>query len=385
MRRRILLRGGDLSFVTLTVIVNANVKQIDVTVDGVKTTYTSSTTVQVPVGVTVSWTATANTGYTLSASSGNLGQVTEDKTIAPTASVMTYTLTITINKGVKNISVKIGLETTKFFTSSTTRSVEHGTKVTWTATANDGFKTDVASGTITSMTSNRVISPEAFYNFVWDGQPTVDLGLPSGTIWQTFNVGATKPEEYGLYYQWGDIKGYRSACDESKSDGNDNEHYFSWSTTIYWVSGNSTASQWSKYTTKNTQSSTGVADNLTTLQNEDDAAYVASGGQYRMPTKEDFDELINTSNCDYYIAKCNGVNGHAFISKKNGKVLFLPMGGSGTGTIISGSGSSGEYWSSSINGNNNGNAYYLYFYSGSMCRMENYSRYYGYPIRGVVA
>ena len=375
MRRRNLLKDTGGGFVTLTVTVNANVKQIDVTVNGVKTTYTRSTTVQIQKGAIVSWTATANTGYTMSASSGNFGEITTNQTIAPTASVTIYTLTITKYSGVKSITVTIGANSPETFTSSTTRSVAYGTKVTWTPVAEDGYEldTDTASGTISSMTSNQKIYPVTIYNFVWDGQPTVDLGF--GPVWQAFNLGASRPEEYGLYYQWGDTKGYSGACKESESDGNEDEHYFDNSKYKYY---DTTEKVYTKYN---------ATDKLSTLENEDDAAYVASGGQYRIPTSSEYKELYSSSNTTSYWAKCNGVKGLAFISNKNGKGIFFPAAGDTAQAKVRDAGVDCCVWSNNGGGSVSTNwaTYFNYKRGDVIDSLFSGQRVYGRSVRGVVA
>lgn len=103
-----------------------------------------------------------------------------------------------------------------------------------------------------------------------DGHAYVDLGLPSGTLWATTNVGAIAPEEYGNYFAWGET--------ESKDT-------YNWST-YKWCNG--TYNSITKYCTN---SRLGVSDRKTILDPEDDAAHVNWGGYWRMPTKEEQDEL----------------------------------------------------------------------------------------------
>ena len=153
----------------------------------------------------------------------------------------------------------------------------------------------------------------------------VDLGLPSGIKWATFNVGATKPEEYGGYYAWGETE--------------EKENY-DWS--IYkWCNGSS--STLTKYCT---DSFYGTVDNKTTLAPEDDVAHVKWGGTWRMPTKAEQDELRN--NCTWSWTTLNSVNGYKVTSKTNGNSIFLPAAGQRNGTHLNSSGSYGYYWSGSL-------------------------------------
>ncbi|MCQ2319676.1 MAG: hypothetical protein MJZ90_12290 [Bacteroidales bacterium] len=100
----------------------------------------------------------------------------------------------------------------------------------------------------------------------------VDLGLPSGLLWATCNVGADSPEDYGDYFAWGET--------ETKSD-------YDWDT-YKWCNGS-----YNTLTKYNTKSSYGTVDNKTTLELSDDAARANWGGSWRMPTEAEFQELIN--------------------------------------------------------------------------------------------
>lgn len=215
---------------------------------------------------------------------------------------------------------------------------------------------------------------EEMKEFVWDGEDTVDLGLPSGTIWQTYNLGGSKPEDFGLYYQWGDTKGYTGACAESESDSNPDKHYFNWSK-YKWCEGSSTTM--TKYCTR---VSDGNMDDKKVLDDEDDAVYVASGGEFRMPTAEEMYELIE--NCDSRRARCNGVEGTAFISKINGKGIFFPASGLCYTSRINSVGTYAYCWTSSLGATLSSNARGLYSDSTNTGTNLN-GRYFGCPIRGV--
>ena len=158
----------------------------------------------------------------------------------------------------------------------------------------------------------------------------IDLGLPSGLKWGSFNLGASKPEEYGVYFAWGETEpnGTYSAAVYSLCDGD--------------------LTKLKKYVI---HSDLGTVDNLTTLEPSDDAASVLLKGNWRMPTKDDFQELLD--NCDCSAAKENGVAGYKFTSKKNGNSIFLPAAGSGynngrTGLTGDTAGRYILYWSSSL-------------------------------------
>lgn len=151
----------------------------------------------------------------------------------------------------------------------------------------------------------------------------------------------------------------------------------------YYKSGSTNTTKWTKYTIINSSSSTGTADNKTILEPDDNAAHVLIGGSARMPTKEEFDELINA--CDItWMTNYNstGINGTLFTLKTDSsKKLFFPAAGlfvQSSWNIVD---SGGNYWSSSI--------YNHSYYGGylrldsSNCYINNYYRCYGLSIRAV--
>lgn len=156
----------------------------------------------------------------------------------------------------------------------------------------------------------------------------VDLGLPSGLLWATCNVGASSPEDYGDYFAWGEIS--------PKS-------MYNWDTYIYGFYEYATDDV---YLTKyNTDSDYGPVDNLTTLQPGDDAATANWGNGWRMPTKEEWQELRN--NTTHVWTTQNGVNGRLFTGP-NGNTLFLPASGYRRHDELNNAGDHGYYWSSSL-------------------------------------
>ena len=176
-----------------------------------------------------------------------------------------------------------------------------------------------------------------------NGHDYVDLGLPSGLKWATCNVGASKPEDYGGYYAWGETK--------------EKENYY-WNT-YKWCNGRD--DHMTKYCTDGYY---GNEDNRTVLDPEDDVAHVKWGGSWRMPTTDEQRELLNK--CRWEWTELNGVNGYKVTSKTNGNSIFLPAAGCRRGTGIHDRGRGGDYWSSSLYSTNFGSASsacYLNFYS----------------------
>ncbi len=185
----------------------------------------------------------------------------------------------------------------------------------------------------------------------------VDLGLPSGTLWATCNVGANSPEEYGDYFAWGET--------EPKST-------YSWAT-YKWCNGSSTSM--TKYCKS---SSYGTVDNRTELLPEDDAAYVNWGASWRMPTKTQYDEL--KLECTWTWSTRNGVNGR-LVTGPNGNSLFLPAAGYRDGTSIVSVSTYGYYWLSTLYSSSNSGTCQYFNSSGKYWSGRN--RYYGLAVRAV--
>lgn len=204
-----------------------------------------------------------------------------------------------------------------------------------------------------------------------DGYEYVDLSLPSGILWATCNVGAGSPEGFGDYFAWGET--------EPKTT-------YSWNTYKYRNS-NTAFDVWqnnynlTKYCSYYDNGYQGFTDSLTVLQPDDDAATVVWGGGWRMPTKEEWEELYQ--NTTRIWATQNGVKGCLF-KTDNGKGLFLPSAGYYWGDELCDIDDTpyGFYWSSSLCVNNPAGAWYFSFSSGHST-MINHERSVGYTIRPV--
>ncbi len=194
----------------------------------------------------------------------------------------------------------------------------------------------------------------------------VDLGLPGGVLWATCNVGASMPEDYGLYFAWGETVGY--AKGES--------HTFDWAH-YKWCNGSSYSM--TKYCTS---SSYGRVDNKTVLDAADDAATANWGDGWRMPTLQEMKDLVDDKYTTTEWVTVNGVSGRKITSKSNGNSIFLPAAGYRNDTSLGSEGSYGYYWSSSLNTVSSIYAYYLYFYSGRIVWYYG-NRYRGQGVRAV--
>ncbi|MBQ5857303.1 MAG: hypothetical protein IIW55_08350 [Bacteroidales bacterium] len=176
-----------------------------------------------------------------------------------------------------------------------------------------------------------------------EGHGYVDLGL--SVKWATCNVGATSPEDYGHYFAWGETspkdeytEDNCSTCDKQMSDIAGNAQY--------------------------------------------EAARANWGGNWRMPTKAEIQELIDK--CTWTWTTQNGVNGHK-VKGPNGNSIFLPAVGTRDGSSLNFAGSGGYYWSSTPYGNGyDCNACGLDFYSVGQDVDSGYLRYHGLSVRPVL-
>ena len=197
-----------------------------------------------------------------------------------------------------------------------------------------------------------------------DGHDYVDLGL--SVKWSTHNIGAVEPEDYGDYFAWGET--------ESKSS-------YTWLNYRFRTSGNSYSDvMFSKY---NTSSSYGNVDNKTKLEEPDDVAHVKWGGNWRMPTKDEYTELLN--NCTWTWTTQNGIKGYKVTSNMYGytdRTIFLPAAGYCNDSGLHSVGSYSNCWSSSLHLDLPLDAWFLSFSKDNHHLHHNY-RYFGITVRPV--
>ena len=279
---------------------------------------------------------------------------------APAAPVERYTVYV-VSAGNGNVDLK--------YHSSTSAEFEAGATVMVVATPDegcifegwfiDGNENPVSTSAEYTFTVSESITLIARFNVDYNAHEYVDLGLPSGVKWATCNVGATKPEEYGGYYAWGET--------EEKED-------YEWNT-YKWCKGSDDTM--TKYCT---DSYYGIVDNKTVLDPEDDVAHVKWGGSWRMPTQAEQNELC--TNCRWTWTTQNGVNGYKVTSKTNANSIFFPAAGHRCGTYLFDSGSGGTYWSGSSRHDYSYYAYFLEFDRGYYERYYSY-RFLGFSVRPV--
>ena len=195
----------------------------------------------------------------------------------------------------------------------------------------------------------------------------VDLGLPSGTLWATCNVGASAPEEFGDYFAWGET--------EPKD-------YYDWST-YKWCNGNEETL--TKYCEESSLGYNGFVDNKTELDPEDDAACAHYPGG-RMPSWEQIQELCDS--CTWKWTQLNGVNG-MLVTGPNGNTMFLPSADSKYDSPNSYFGPGGNYWSRTLDYDSTCSIG-LGFFSGYIgiwgdhWHLQSCFRYAGFTVRAVL-
>ena len=177
-------------------------------------------------------------------------------------------------------------------------------------------------------------------NGQYNGYEYVDLGLPSGKKWATCNVGASSPEDYGDYFAWGETS--------PKAE-------YTYENSITYGEQMSDISDSAQY----------------------DAATANWGGIWRMPTKDEMQELVDY--CEWEWTQVNGVSGSKVIGP-NGSCIFLPAAGGRNGASLGYDGYNGYYWSSAPYGNDGNDACILLFGNGYESVDDSY-RFNGLSVR----
>lgn len=201
--------------------------------------------------------------------------------------------------------------------------------------------------------------------YAFNGHEYVDLGLPSGTLWAKANVGAESETDYGLYFAWGETEGYADASTKA----------FSWSDYKWTEDEGSTMSKYSS------------TDGKTVLDLEDDAANVNMGGDWHMPTKEQYRELLTTVYVTHaWVTDYNGsgINGYLFTSVSNGNTMFIPAAGYYDDGEVGDVGDSGYIWSSARDSEQVKIGILILFGSGGIGVDGDQYRRTGISVRGVI-
>jgi hypothetical protein len=239
------------------------------------------------------------------------------------------------------------------------------------------FKVETYNGSVYKKTASANLQAGLFYHptlqvtfsldnsGIINGRAYVDLGLPSGTLWATCNVGANSPEGYGNYY----------ACGETEPKST-----YTWSNYKYC---NGTERTLTKYCTNSNYGNNGYNNGPTELEAEDDAATANWDSNWQMPSRDQLQELFNRDYTTTEWTTLNGVNGMRITSKSNDNSIFLPAAGyyNESGGIQVGTG--GYYWSRSCCALYGISAGLLAFSSGYFNAYNVTSYYQGQSVRPV--
>ena len=246
-----------------------------------------------------------------------------------------------------------------------------------TTYATDGKSAKIIKGQPTKMEYKAITLPNG--NVILDMTDTqetqlainteyVDLGLPSGLKWATMNVGAEKESDYGIMFAWGQTN------NAVATKFVDSENYpYNWANAPF-NDGNTSYNAEAFNQAKDTACPNGI------LANKYDAAAQIMGGDWRMPTQSEFQELIDNTAKEW--TQVNDVNGYKFTGS-NGNSIFIPASGYCNDGSVYNVGGSGLVWSSSLYTSRPYNAWGLVFYSGYCYVDYGGYRYYGRSVRGV--
>ena len=232
----------------------------------------------------------------------------------------------------------------------------------WTMGRQYNYSLDVQNNTIIVVDEDTEVK-----NWILYGN-TVDLGLPSGTLWAKGNIisdgnGGYKigaETDYGAYFSWGNIAPHfstnGSTFDDSYDFGTSNSGPYA-----------STPGM-------------SVSANIPSNDVIHDAALALLGSHWHLPTNENFQELYD--NTDKEFTTINGVKGWKFMKKTDYSVyVFFPAAGLGLGTSLSYRGLGGYYWLSSWYSADR--AYMIRFDTSSVSRQYDNYRYFGFSVRAV--
>ena len=325
-------------------------------------------------GVTASAKGTATVNYLTKAvtATGDAAAVNIPAAAsAPSGYALSFSGLQVPQEGVRNITVTIGAKRYVYEAAAdiplhggqyTTLDLTVGKdKIELSAFSIEAWGTEVNLPDADALRPDSGGQPDSDNEDPYNSHEYVDLGLPSGLKWATCNVGATKPEEFGDYFAWGET--------QPKED-------YSW-TTYKWCKGSS-----STLTKYNTDSAYGDVDNKTALDPQDDAARVNWGGFWHIPSLEELEELHKYCTWDKYNSGntvFKGVGGYKVTSNVPGytdRFIFLPAAGHREGTGLNGT-TSCVYWLNS--------AYYTSPYALHINNEGGYyrERYRGMPVRPV--
>ena len=367
--------------ITITDAANTSVKYVVSSIDATtgKATFTKKDGETGSLAENSSYTATyGSTDFTFQTYSATAGDLPMS---APSTTTTSLKFSVTCgllklhltkeSKSVKHIAVTGtvgGATTVKTLTCETPQSIAGdgadffialpaGTYTKFVITdSNDNICTIKSSNSGVTIEANK-IQPLSFSSKLEFNYVVLDLGL--SVKWAHCNIGSTISSDYGDYFAWGET--------EPKTT-------YSWGTYKYC---NGTSNTRTKYCTN---SSYGTVDNKTTLDPEDDAACVNWGGNWRMPTWTELQELMD--NCNWTWQSLNNVSGYLGVSKKNSVSIFFPAAGTVDGSELKYTGGYGYYMSSSLRSDPWSSGMGIYNGSRYQCNVHGAG---GFTVRAVLA
>lgn len=203
-----------------------------------------------------------------------------------------------------------------------------------------------------------------------NGYEYVDMG--EAGIWATCNIGSENPDDYGLYFQWGDTEGWTEEQVKNGEKIFNEANYKFYDTTA----GTGDTNRYIKYNKQK--------DSLIVLEPEDDVVHVLMGGDWRMPTEEEAQKLIDL--CNYE----KGPNGTRYcvltLKTDPTKSIMFPACGQMQNNSLRYEGQYGYFWTSSVRSNSNSvnQAMKIRNYGSSPNLTYEY-KYYGLPVRGFIS
>lgn len=217
------------------------------------------------------------------------------------------------------------------------------------------------------------------------GAMAVDMGLPSGTKWASMNVGASHPEDYGDYFQWGET----TPCTDQSEDCDWNSNYAPGGTAFTGTSrmdcGTNKDPMFTegilKYTSNDVVTYEGHWTGKITGNAKYDAATARWGKKWQTPTEDQFAEL--QAHCTWIWTTINGINGFQVRSNKNGNSIFLPAAGRRERNRLIVSGKEGVYWASDLDNTKSDGANRIIFHEDGPDAWHVSLRYKGLPVRPV--
>ena len=240
--------------------------------------------------------------------------------------------------------------------------------ITLTDTDNNSYTKQIAGKNFRATTSS-ALTTNIYTQLTGttDGHEWVNLGLPSGTIWATHNVGGTNPEDAGMYFMWGET------TEQATTD---------WTTYSYCDGAEKALTRYC--TNADYWGGEGDMDNKSVLDTADDAASANWTVKWQMPTKEQFWELLDEDLVTNEWKTVNSVTGVLFTSLINGQTLFIPAAGVKYQGTHHNNGTWCYSWTRELNTDKPSRAYYFSAVTTLTRTVTNYNRSYGIPVRAVL-